>query len=135
LEQEMKAKPKKKVRKARRINRSPKLQREETVERQSAPSPAESFHTALPTSSLSEESGEEAALRRRNLPGAGDLTGLAGAGVSSPETVAELLEEGQDREGELLDAIENARDADRGEVPVHRQRRQRPPSYKDRNKL
>ena len=47
---------------------------------------------------------------------AGDTQGLSGAIVGGSESVRELLEEGQSYEAEVLEGVENARDADESEV-------------------
>jgi hypothetical protein len=59
--------------------------------------------------------------RRAGLgPGAGgqsgDLEGLSGGADADSESVAELSEEGQGFEAEIVDAIEGAPDPDQGEV-------------------
>jgi hypothetical protein len=46
----------------------------------------------------------------------GDTEGLSRAELSGPESVEELIEEGQAYEAEVIDGIENVPDADRGEV-------------------
>jgi hypothetical protein len=46
----------------------------------------------------------------------GDTQGLPGTPVGESESVEELLEEGQTFEAEVLDGVENARDADKSEV-------------------
>jgi hypothetical protein len=46
----------------------------------------------------------------------GDTEGLSREEVSGPESVEELIEEGQAYEAEVIDGIENAPDADRGEI-------------------
>jgi hypothetical protein len=46
----------------------------------------------------------------------GDTEGLSRGEVSGPESVEELIEEGQAYEAEVIDGIENAPDADAGEV-------------------
>ena len=46
----------------------------------------------------------------------GDTQGLPGTPVGDSESVEELLEEGQTFEAEVLDGVENARDADKSEV-------------------
>ncbi len=46
----------------------------------------------------------------------GDTQGLQGTPVGDSESVEELLEEGQTFEAEVLDGVENARDADQSEV-------------------
>jgi len=47
---------------------------------------------------------------------AGDTQGLSGAVIGGSESVRELLEEGQSYEAEVLEGVENARDADESEV-------------------
>ena len=46
----------------------------------------------------------------------GDTEGLSDAELGDFESVEELVEEGQDFEAELVDAVENAPDPDRGEL-------------------
>ncbi|HKI12844.1 MAG TPA: hypothetical protein VKA02_12065 [Candidatus Acidoferrum sp.] len=46
----------------------------------------------------------------------GDTQGLPEVPVGDAESVEELLEEGQTYEAEVLDGVENARDADKSEV-------------------
>jgi hypothetical protein len=46
----------------------------------------------------------------------GDTQGLPGTPVGDSESVEELLEEGQTFEAEVLEGVENARDADKSEV-------------------
>jgi hypothetical protein len=46
----------------------------------------------------------------------GDTQGLPETPVGDSESVEELLEEGQTFEAEVLDGVENARDADKSEV-------------------
>jgi hypothetical protein len=62
-----------------------------------------------------------ASLGRRGLgPGAGgqsgDVQGLSRAQEVDSESVTELAEEGQDFEAEVVSGVENAPDADKGEV-------------------
>ena len=47
---------------------------------------------------------------------AGDTQGLSGAVIGGSESVKELLEEGQSYEAEVLEGVENARNADESEV-------------------
>jgi hypothetical protein len=53
-------------------------------------------------------------------PGAGgqsgDTMGLPREEISGPESIEELAEEGQAFEAEVLDGVENAPDADQGEI-------------------
>jgi hypothetical protein len=52
----------------------------------------------------------------RSAGQSGDTQGLPAAPDVDSESVEELLEEGQSFEAEVVDGIENARDADEGEV-------------------
>ena len=49
----------------------------------------------------------------------GDLQGLSDVSEADSESVSELLEEGQSYEAEVVQGVENARDADRGPVRTH----------------
>lgn len=49
----------------------------------------------------------------------GDLQGLSQREIADSESVAELLEEGQAHEAEVLSGVENALDPDEGEVVTH----------------
>jgi hypothetical protein len=58
--------------------------------------------------------------RREHLDGqAGDLQGLSNRPTANSESVEELLEEGNALEAEAIQGVENARDADQGEVETH----------------
>jgi hypothetical protein len=46
----------------------------------------------------------------------GDVQGLSGREVADSESVEELAEEGQDHEAGIVSGVENAPDADQGEV-------------------
>jgi hypothetical protein len=46
----------------------------------------------------------------------GDTQGLAGAAEAGPESVAELVEEGQSFEAEVIEGVEDAPDPDVAEV-------------------
>jgi hypothetical protein len=56
-------------------------------------------------------------------PGAGgqsgDLEGLSETEFADSESVAELAEEGQDYEAEIVSGVENAPEPDQGEVKTH----------------
>jgi hypothetical protein len=65
----------------------------------------------------------------------GDLTGITDEGFSAGESTAELMEEGQDLEAELVLGVEEAPDADKEEVPTPRTPRSRLPDYGTRNRL
>jgi hypothetical protein len=58
-------------------------------------------------------SGEPQARRGRQ---AGDLQGLSSHAAADSESVEELLEEGNAREADVLQGVEDAPDADEGEV-------------------
>jgi len=49
----------------------------------------------------------------------GDTEGLSETEDVDSESVSELAEEGQDYEAEVVDGVENAPDADQGEVRTH----------------
>ena len=49
----------------------------------------------------------------------GDVQGLSESESADSESVSELAEEGQDYEAEVVSGVENAPDADRGEVKTH----------------
>src|SRR5271154_4208737 len=49
----------------------------------------------------------------------GDLQGLSDAASADSESVDELLEEGNAFEAEVVEGVENAPDADQGEVHTH----------------
>jgi hypothetical protein len=69
----------------------------------------------------------------------GDVQGLSQEELadSEIESVQELVEEGQDFEGELVQGIENAPPADQGEVRTHApaEPNEEAPDYKNRNRL
>jgi hypothetical protein len=67
----------------------------------------------------------------------GDVQGLAQEDLDDSESVEELVEEGQDLEGELVQGVENAPPADQGDVRTHAppEPEDRTPDYKNRNRL
>jgi hypothetical protein len=67
----------------------------------------------------------------------GDVQGLPQEDLDDSESVEELVEEGQDLEGELVQGVENAPPADRGDVRTHAppEPEERTPDYKNRNRL
>ncbi|MGB7438382.1 MAG: hypothetical protein WBR26_14490 [Candidatus Acidiferrum sp.] len=77
--------------------------------------------------------GDES-IKNRAVTQSGDLMGVAPTGFSAGQSTAELLEEGQDLEGELVLAINSASDADEEEVPSPRSPRGRIPDYRNRNR-
>ncbi len=57
---------------------------------------------------------------RERLGGqAGDLQGLSNRPTANSESVEELLKEGNALEAEAIQGVENALDADQGEVETH----------------
>jgi len=67
----------------------------------------------------------------------GDVQNLSQDELSDSESVEELVAEGQDFEGELIEGIENAPPADQGEVRTHApaEPNEEAPDYKNRNRL
>jgi hypothetical protein len=68
---------------------------------------------------------------------AGDVQNLSAQELDDSESVEELVEEGQDLEGELVQGVENALPADQGEVKTHAPAEpdDEVPDYKHRNRL
>jgi hypothetical protein len=52
----------------------------------------------------------------------GDIEGLSAIATGNAESVAELVEEGQDLEAEEVSGVENAPDPDEAEVTTHERR-------------
>jgi hypothetical protein len=52
----------------------------------------------------------------------GDIEGLSAVATGNSESVAELVEEGQDLEAEKVSGVENAPDPDEAEVMTHSRR-------------
>src|SRR5882724_5024261 len=67
----------------------------------------------------------------------GDVQNLSQEELSDSESAEELVEEGQDFEGELIEGIENAPPGDQGEVRTHApaEPNEEAPDYKNRNRL
>ena len=65
---------------------------------------------------IGEVSFENTGLGARTGGQSGDTQGLSGVAETDSESVKELLEEGQSFEAEVLEGVENAPDADQGEV-------------------
>jgi hypothetical protein len=67
----------------------------------------------------------------------GDVQNLSAQELDDSESVEELVEEGQDLEGELVQGVENAPPADHGPVKTHApsEPEEEIPDYKDRNRL
>jgi hypothetical protein len=66
---------------------------------------------------------------------AGDVQDLSTQELSDAESVEELAEEGQDLEGELIKGIEDAPEADQGQVITHKFPQRDVPKFKDRSRL
>jgi hypothetical protein len=64
----------------------------------------------------------------------GDLQNLPAEELEDSESVEELAEEGQDLEAELVLGVEDAPDADQGEVRTHRAPN-KVTKFKDRNRI
>jgi len=66
-----------------------------------------------------------------------DAQGLPQEDLDDSESVEQLVEEGQDLEGELVQGVENAPPADHGDVRTHAptEPEDRTPDYKNRNRL
>jgi len=62
---------------------------------------------------------EPAGLGARSGGQSGDLQGLSNVGHANSESVDELLEEGNAFEAEVVKGVEDAGDADQGEVRTH----------------
>jgi N utilization substance protein A len=64
----------------------------------------------------------------------GDVQGLSEAEGANSESVSELAEEGQDFEAGIISGVENAPDADQGEVTTHEvPENDVPPEYLERD--
>ncbi|HXZ13003.1 MAG TPA: hypothetical protein VEG64_11450 [Candidatus Sulfotelmatobacter sp.] len=62
----------------------------------------------------------------------GDIEGLSETEFADSESVAELAEEGQDYEAEIVSGVENAPEPDQGEVRTHEVPEDDvPPEYRD----
>lgn len=75
--------------------------------------PARGKQNALPVTI------DRAGLRARSAGQSGALQGLSDRAGADSESVDELLEEGNAFEAEVVDGVENAPDADEGEVRTH----------------
>jgi hypothetical protein len=91
--------------------------------------------TLNPRGRLIVETEEEAVpgVHKGNM--SGDLQGLSTTAYDDSESVSELIEEGQDLEAELIEGVEDAPEADQGDVRVHKAPQKDVPDYKDRNKI
>lgn len=66
---------------------------------------------------------------------AGDRTGIPRNKFSAGESMADLIEEGQALEGELVESLGTTREGDEGTLSVRKIPRERIPDYKNRNPL
>lgn len=91
--------------------------------------------TLDPKGRLIVETEEEAVPGIHKGDMSGDLQGLSTLEYDDSESVSELIGEGQDLEAELIEGIEDAPDADKGDVRVHGGPQPGPPDYKNRRRL
>ncbi len=73
----------------------------------------------LPENEMLEADGDESEEGPESAGQSGDTEGLDDEAEASDESVEELVEDGQYFEAEVVDGVENAPDADEGEVVVH----------------
>jgi N utilization substance protein A len=96
------------------------------------PTPGEglpgSDETPLPEGELQEGGGDESAERADAGGISGDAKGLSDQPTGNEDSVADLVESGQYYEAEVVEGVENAPDADEGEVVAH----ERPETPEDR---
>ena len=99
------------------------------------PTPGEglpgSDETPLPEEAMLEGGGDESPEGPDSGGMSGDVEGLDDEAEASDESVEELVEDGQYYEAEVVDGVENAPDADEGEVHVH----ERPETPMDREDI
>jgi hypothetical protein len=80
------------------------------------------------------EFGEETSSAPNTMQ-SGGLQGTAGTKASTSESIAELFEEGQDLETELVHGVENASDVHQYEIRTHQASREEAPEYRNRNRI
>lgn len=107
-----KAKPKKTLKKKAAPKKKARLKR--AAPKKKAPPKKRRARGKSP--SVSTVTFDRAGLGARSGGQSGDLQGLSNAAVADSESVDELLEEGNAFEAEVVEGVENAPDADRGEV-------------------
>jgi N utilization substance protein A len=99
------------------------------------PTPGEglpgSDETPLPEDEMLDGGGDESPQGPDSAGMSGDTEGLDDEAEASDESVEELVEDGQYFEAEVVDGVENAPDADEGEVVVH----ERPETPMDREDI
>jgi hypothetical protein len=132
----MKSKTKKKATKARASKRSA-LRRTDARQEERIEGPRPTPISTLSRQALNQ--GPDVARNtdeaKSNTTLSGDLTEIPRTGMSSAETVPELIAEGQDLEAEYYQALEDAPAPDRLTIKI----RPKPPNkvhaFKDRNKI
>ena len=99
------------------------------------PTPGEglpgSDENPLPESQMLEGGGDDSPEGPDSGGMSGDVEGLDDEAEAGDESVEELVEDGQYFEAEVVDGVENAPDADEGEVHVH----ERPETPMDREDI
>lgn len=126
--------------KSKRKPRKPSKSDKATKRKRPQDSVEESRRT--PVSTLSRQGVHRAPHIVRDVPDpqselslSGDLTGIPDGDVSAGETVPELIAEGQDLEGEMVEAVEDAPEPDQSSVKIRQFPADKVHSYKDRNKI
>jgi hypothetical protein len=79
------------------------------------------------------EFSEETSIPR--MMQSGGLQGTAGTKAVMSESIAELFAEGEELESEVVQGVEDAPDADQGEIETHEASREEAPEYKNRNRI
>lgn len=70
-----------------------------------------------------------------NMMQSGGPQGTACTKALTSESIAELFEEGQDLETELVLGVENTPDADQSKIRTHPASREEAPEYRNRNRI
>jgi hypothetical protein len=112
-----------------------KRARRTSIERERIPVSTNNVEEETMNRGVSDEALVEQPQGNHAATQSGDLTGVSGKDFSAGESAAELMREGQDLEGELVEAVEDAPEADEREVPVHDDSRTTVPDYKNRHRL
>ena len=100
-----------------RVNAAPKKSKQRRGSRAVEPSSGSASSSLDPKRAgrLQLNNVDESSRRRR----IGDLQGISMKDQADSESVGELLEEGQTLEAEAVSGVENALDADQGEIRTH----------------
>lgn len=116
----MKSKPKKALKKKATIKKAPlkKAMRPKKAAPKKKPARKKSKARGKPQQETP-VAFEPKGLGPRSGGQAGDLQGLSDSADADSESVDELLEEGNSFEAEVIEGVENAPDADEGEVRTH----------------